>query len=78
MGYHGVGELVFLDQTIMARANVETLDQNLLTSVENTFGGRQYQFIFQRNNTPGPCPFHWVMDTLRAPCGPASPQAEIW
>ena len=55
MGYHVVGELVLLDQTVMDRAHMETLDQNLLTSVGYIFEDRQHLFIFQRENAPPLC-----------------------
>lgn len=52
IGYHGVGELVVLEENVTGRAYIETLRQNLLPSVENIFGDREHPFIFQHDNAP--------------------------
>ena len=52
VGYHGVGELVVLEQNVTAAAYIETLRENLHNSVENIFGDRNHPIIFQHDNAP--------------------------
>ena len=52
VGYYGVGELVVLEENVTAAAYIRTLDQYLLSSVENIFGDRQHHIIFQHDNAP--------------------------
>ncbi len=49
---HGVGELVVVDGTLKLQDYIAILDDNLLQSVENTFGHRQTPFVFQQDNAP--------------------------
>ncbi len=49
---HGVGELVLVDGTVTHQVYIDILDQNLLESVENTFGDRRTAFVFQQDNAP--------------------------
>ena len=47
-----VGELVVLDENVTAAAYIRTLEEHLLTSVQNIFGDRNHRFIFQHDNAP--------------------------
>ena len=47
IGYHGVGELVEVTQTMNSVNFVNLLDENLLDSIENIFGDRRKNFILQ-------------------------------
>ena len=52
IGYHGVGNLVILDENVNAENHVRTLSENLLDPVENIFGDRNHPFVFQHDNAP--------------------------
>ena len=52
IGYHGVGNLVILDENVNADNYVRTLSENLLDSVENIVGDRKHAFVFQNDNDP--------------------------
>ena len=49
---HGVGELVVVNGNINHQVYINVLDENLLQSMENTFGDRHTPFIFQHDNAP--------------------------
>ena len=49
---HGVGELVVVNGNINHQVYINVLDENLLQSIENTFGDRHTPFIFQHDNAP--------------------------
>ena len=49
---HGVGELVVINGNINKQVYINVLDENLLQSMENTFGDRHTPFIFQHDNAP--------------------------
>ena len=50
--FHGVGELVLVDGNMNGEQYVQILDENLLQSVENNYGDRDYSFFFQDDNAP--------------------------
>ena len=52
ISYHGVGNLVILDEDVNADNYVRTLSENVLDSVENIFRDRNYPFVYQRDNGP--------------------------
>ena len=52
IGYHGVGNLIILDENMNADSYIRTLSENLLDSVENIFGDRNYPFVFQHDKAP--------------------------
>ena len=53
VSYHGVGELVIVDGTMKSTDDIDILDQNLLGSVENMFGGAMIALIFQHDDAHG-------------------------
>ena len=52
IGYHGVGQLVILDENVNADNYVRILSENFLDSVENIFGDRNHPLVFQHDNAP--------------------------
>ena len=52
IGYHGVGSLVEVEQTLNSVRYVEVLEDNLHESIENIFGDAQQNFVFQQDNAP--------------------------
>ena len=50
IGYHGVGNLVILDENVNAENNIRTLSENLVDCVENISGDRNHPFEFQHDN----------------------------
>ena len=52
IGYHGVGNLVILDENVNADNYVRTWSENLLDSIENIFGDRNHPFVLQHDNAP--------------------------
>ena len=52
IGYHGVGNLVILDENVNADNYVRTLSENLLDSVESIVRDRNHAFVFQNDNAP--------------------------
>ena len=50
--YHGVGNLIILDEDVNADNHVRTLSENLLDFVESLFGDRNHPFVFPPDNIP--------------------------
>lgn len=52
IGFHGVGELIEVEQTFNSINYVDMLQEGLPQSIENSFGDRRQNFIFQQDNAP--------------------------
>ena len=60
IGYHGVDNLVILDENVNADNYVIILSKNPLDSVENIFDDRNDPFVFQHDNAPAHM-VHWTV-----------------
>ena len=50
--YHGVDNLIVLDENVNADNYVRTLSQNFTDPAENIFGDRSHPSVFQHDNAP--------------------------